>query len=575
MNLKDMLHESDEALLPLFARHWGVKKSAQLSGDELVDALEAAMLNPEQIEKVYDGLNDLDRGALQILTGAGSKMPIAMFSRMYGDIRKMGAGKIEREKPHENPQSVAESLFYKGFIGQTMDKVGIGLGPVVFVPEELAALLPTHKTGYDAASLEAEGPAETEADAPPAQVMILDEVEDIKPADTSIIDDMATVLAFVRVYAPPLDETNQLDEAEQNQLLPHLIHRDASRLSFLIGAGISSELIDVQGGKAYLRPEVRRWLENRRSMQLSLLAGSWRDSAVYRDLWHTPGLHPEPTGWPFDPIAAREAVLDMLKQLVPRQEWWSIEDFISAVKEENPDFQRPGGDYDSWYIRNDAGDYLNGFESWDAVEGALLEFYIMGPMHWLGLVDLAEDAARLTAYGRAFLDENQTWPDPTEPEDRIVVQAEGKLLASRKVSRWDRFQLARFTSWQSSASLSGDPYVYQLDAAGIRRADKQGINTGHISAFIGRVLDGAPVPPHMAHLLETWRSGPTASASMERLIVLRTTAPETLEAIMKNPALRRYLGAPLGPMAVVVRADQWENLRDALGEQGIEVDLLF
>ena len=39
----------------------------------------------------------------------------------------------------------------------------------------------------------------------------------------------------------------------------------------------------------------------------------------------------------------------------------------------------------SWYIRNDAGEYLSGFESWDAVEGSLIEFYIAGPMHWLGL----------------------------------------------------------------------------------------------------------------------------------------------------------------------------------------------
>ena len=36
-------------------------------------------------------------------------------------------------------------------------------------------------------------------------------------------------------------------------------------------------------------------------------------------------------------------------------------------------------------------------------EGALLEFYLFGPMHWLGLVDVADDAARLTAYGRAAL----------------------------------------------------------------------------------------------------------------------------------------------------------------------------
>ena len=46
-----------------------------------------------------------------------------------------------------------------------------------------------------------------------------------------------------------------------------------------------------------------------------------------------------------------------------------------------------------------------------------------------------------------------------------------------------------------------------------------------------------------------------------------------MERIWEAPGLRRYLGARLGEMAVIVRADQWEALRDALGEQGIEVEV--
>ena len=41
------------------------------------------------------------------------------------------------------------------------------------------------------------------------------------------------------------------------------------------------------------------------------------------------------------------------------------------------------------------GDYLRGFSTWDEVDGALVRFLITGPMHWLGLVDLA--APRLPA----------------------------------------------------------------------------------------------------------------------------------------------------------------------------------
>ena len=47
-----------------------------------------------------------------------------------------------------------------------------------------------------------------------------------------------------------------------------------------------------------------------------------------------------------------------------------------------------------------------------------------------------------------------------------------------------------------------------------------------------------------------------------------------MDFITDTPSLRRYLGARLGPMAVIVRADEWEALREGLGEHGIEVDVV-
>src|SRR5690606_37530619 len=155
-----------------------------------------------------------------------------------------------------------------------------------------------------------------------------------------------------------------------------------------------------------------------------------------------------------------------------------------------------------------------GFESWDAIEGALLEFYLFGPMHWLGLVDVADDAARLTAYGRAALG-LAPWPMPPDPHEKVAVTEDGTLLVSRKTPRIERFQVARFTTWEKA----GDPYVYRLDARGINRASSQGITTEHIAGFIGKALDSGPLPPAIARLLANWRSGPATSVSIEQLIV--------------------------------------------------------
>ena len=79
-------------------------------------------------------------------------------------------------------------------------------------------------------------------------------------------------------------------------------------------------------------------------------------------------------------------------------------------------------------------------------------------MHWLGLVDAGDDLLRLTAYGRAFLGARELArpiPDQATPFD---AQDDGALLVSRRTSRFERFQLARF----ANCVAAGDPYIYSI-----------------------------------------------------------------------------------------------------------------
>src|SRR5690606_18324832 len=109
----------------------------------------------------------------------------------------------------------------------------------------------------------------------------------------------------------------------------------------------------------------------------------------------------------------------------------------------------------------------------DAVDGALLDYYLNGPFHWLGLLDVADGAARLTAYGRAFV-AGRAWPSPPENVEKISLKDDGTILVPRKAPRIDRFQAARVATWISS----GDPFTYRLDGASISKAAEQGINVG-------------------------------------------------------------------------------------------------
>ena len=575
-NLKASLLDSDSALLPLLAKRWKLDIT-NMKDREIVNQLVDVMLDVERMESVWEGLDDSQRGALQTLIGSSGKETLPKFQLLYGEIRTMGKGQIEREQPDQQPKSIAEALFYRGLLFKGFEQSSTGARAIVYVPEDMIPVLPVHKTAYeDLDALEdIEGTIGLDfPDLNEIEIPEIDEeyIEDIRPADTSIVDDVMTLMAYVQV-AQALVQDGRLSDADLRTLMNHLIVKSPERMDFLLPLAVTASLIEVQDGiPGTKRAEARRWLESTRSQQVKYLTDAWLTSTIFRELWHIDGLNPEPTGWPYDPTVGRAAIRDFLRDITPTDEWWSVGDLIAVIREAEPDFQRPGGDYNSWYIRDNKGEYLNGFESWDVIEGRLLAYYLEGPLHWLGLVDLAEDAARLTAYGRAFVSE-EAWPQPPEQTDSIIVESDGILRVSRRVSRLDRFQVARFTTWQSGATTEGAPYVYRMTADGIKRGEAQGIQTGHISAFLTRQLGDAPIPSAISKLLDTWQSGATAQATLERLMVLRTTSPETMDYINDTPSLRRYLGARLGSMAVMVRADQWEALRDALGENGIDVQI--
>ena len=60
--------------------------------------------------------------AIKALVRSGGKMPIATFTRQYGEIRQMGPGALEREEPWLDPQSHAEDLWYRGLIFKGIDR---------------------------------------------------------------------------------------------------------------------------------------------------------------------------------------------------------------------------------------------------------------------------------------------------------------------------------------------------------------------------------------------------------------------------------------------------------------------
>ena len=312
-NLLATLHDCDPGMLPALAEVWGVD-SKSLSNDDLIRRLQSTMLDGAKAEAVWDKLDEPARSALQLLvSSAQQRMKVSQFERFYGEIRKLGRAQISRDQPHIQGDSLAETLYYRGFIGEGFDKVGDNLLGFVYIPADLIEALPLHKTSYE--NLEA-GSAPAEEQLP--RIGLIDAVDEVHPADTSIVDDMTTLLAWLQVSDVTV-EGERLTEASAAVIKPYLLRPADTRLAFMLALSISADLVSVQDGLVQPRREqTRSWLKATRAEQIRALASAWRESQHYRDMWHIPGLYPEDSGWAYDAAAARKAVIELLGDLLPR-----------------------------------------------------------------------------------------------------------------------------------------------------------------------------------------------------------------------------------------------------------------
>jgi hypothetical protein len=562
-SLLTTLRDYDADLLAIIANRWDVDLGTR-DAREAADQLAEVMLDAELAAYEWSRLSDRERGALQILLSAKEhKLPLAQYARLFGEVRQMGSEKRAREKPYLNPLGNAEILYYRGLIGIAYDQSATGAQHFAYVPSDLAVVLPSHETGYDLT-------AEDDDDLLP-----LDESETEttlhRRADTSLVDDICTMLAYFQIEDVQVTD-GVLSDINRQTVEDYLLGSAApARAALMIALIADLELASVSAD-GFFKPvpnNARKWLDQSRTMQVRSLVGAWQTSTRFNELYHVRGLLIEPAGWQNDPRLIRKTVKQFL-DIVPADEWFSVTEFVAAVKEQEPDFQRPAADYESWYIRDEeSNEYLKGFENWDRVDGAALMTALAGPMHWLGLADLGESAAgamvQLTAYGRAYA-ELAEFPERPDVAEHILIDAEGLVQAPRTISRYDRFQLARFTLW----GPAGDPFEYLLSADSLTRAAAHGIQAEHIKTFLKRTAENIPDP--ITTMLDQWGKTGGAEAVISQKTILETDTPEALDGILNTPELRRFLGTRLGPRAVVVREDQWQALIKEMQSRGMLVE---
>ena len=388
---------------------------------------------------------------------------------------------------------------------------------------------------------------------PPGRAARPEEYAHIYPATVRILDDACTLLAALRMGLPE-------DEIPISNY-PGKFQPSVGMLSSLLQA---AHLLDESC--APIPEAAQQFLESERGIALSQLVKSWLNSKALNELGQLPQLVLEGE-WKNDPIRTRKAIMELLSG-IPSGKWWGLEAFVGGVREQNPDYQRPAGDYDSWIIRQAGSEtYLSGFDSWDQVDGQLLRLILTGFLHWLGVLELAAPdkekdvtAFRFSAWSGALL-EGKAPDDISRAGKKVILRSDGRLVVSRQVQLSVRYQAARFCEW---GDLKHGDYIYRITPGSLGRAEQKGLQPNQLLSLLEKHAEH--VPPNIVTALERFeRNG--RQARMEQVLVLRVSSPDILEELRASRAVR-FLGDPLGPTTVIVIPGAKEKVLSALVEMG-------
>lgn len=552
-DLLQSLQGHDYGFLRIVAELWGVRLDAPDVRSGL-PWLAARLLEGDLVDEMFGLLPERAQAALAELMQNDGSMPWAGFTRRYGVVREMGPGRRDRERPYASEDaSPTEALFYRALIGRAFFDTSSGVEEFAYIPDDLLELLPGQMVN-DASPL-----------GRPASPL---ERAHILPVSDIILDDACVLLAALRVGLP-LEECTGLMQC--GALTPYPLTHELLH-ALLMAAGV----LDNHG---LLLPEpARAFLEAPRGEALALLAHGWLRSPMFNDLRLMPGVSAE-GAWQNDALRARQAILDSLSTIPGGQAvdvtgsgrpFWSLTAFVNAVHQAEPDFQREAGDYDSWHLRDTtSGEFLRGFEHWDDVEGRLLRFVICGPLHWLGIVELANageqpalpvTAFRFSPWSVDLLDGMSPSGMAQELENLVVV-SDGRLRASRGTPRTARYQVARFSMWEG---IKDGVYLYRLTPASLERARGQGLKLEHLLAVLKRSAQA--LPPTLVRALLRWESQ-GIEARLEQVVVLRLRSAEMMQELRSSRA-GRFLGDPLGPAAIIVKPGAVEKVMAVLVELG-------
>ncbi len=531
--IKNLLHSHDADVQRTILTRWGF----DLHGDITIQNLKvyaAAAVQEGAILEIIQTLPVDAKACLRDLMRNGGKIPWSQFSRSYGDIRVMGAGKRERIHPDREPVNPSEVLWYSGLMGKAFFNTKPEPIEYAYIPDEIRTLLhELERTGQSRVGKE----------------LILPKGIVIQRAHETILDDICTVLAGLRMGM----DGNTI-QPMRGPFAPSEVLRLVTSLN-LYNRKIGLNLDTVQEHLTKPRAEAHYdVLQN------------WLQSPIFPDVLLLPDLDfgkNQHINFP----AIRQRLLLML-ETTPTGTWWEMAAVIKDIKTMQPEFLRIAGEMDAWYVKNRRTDViLQGYEHWDEVEGVFISFFITTILYGLGLCDLAVDRKSGVVLGfrwsegRKLLHEKPLFLEE-EDAGAFYTLAQGNLFISPACSRSLRYQISRFCEWKG---MRRGEYQYQVTPDSLQKASQQELQ---VSQFIGLLKkhQTQETAPGLLNALQRFEEG-RGFAKIQASVLLRIEDEGVMRKVKQSDA-KKYILEEINPTTLSIDKKGIEHFQAKLTELG-------
>lgn len=535
-SLIKLLQSYDNDMLARIAHAWELDIEA-MTREKIEEALVDSMTNEMLLQEMINVLPPQASKAWETLAKNVGRLPWSEFSRKFGDLRNLGPAARERAEPDLHPDNAVESLYYRGLIGRGFLDAHPEPREFAFIPEEILS-----------------NPIELPATPSLTEVRPVtpSEIKRHQSANTRLLDHVTDWLSCLRMNRN-LNES-YFTKAELTE-------------KFIAAIAVNTGLISQ--GKELQTDLVGSFLQAERLSKLKEWFTIWKKSGVINDLLMMPGYSFEGT-WSNDPIFSRNFILQKLTGF-DVQTWYSLSSFIAMIKTESPDFQRPAGNFDTLSIRKTGSKvYLAGREHWDDVEGEFIRYLFKGPLHWLGVVDLAYSsmevepyAFRLSTLANYLLKEEAQKPI-LAAETTPKLSSDLTIIVPVNASRLLRYQIGRFTGI-SSNSISETRF--QITAESLTIAENFGLKIDQLLRLLAKHIK-SPQPQSFKKLAQRWDQN-RLEARFEKTTLLRVEDPSILKQLMEHPNASRMIKEVLTPQFAIINSKSMQSIQKILLESGI------